>query len=499
MKRTSVAKARAISKSWAIMMIAFTLIISTALLTDAAPQRESAVVTQETVLASVANDAPRPALSESELFLYALQDRYRSVADVTLPAVVEINVVELVRQRRPSTPFWPFGNQGPEEREFRQQGLGSGVILQSDGNRHYVITNEHVVGSADEISLTLYDGRQYEAQIVGKDPRTDLALVVFETREPVPLIAVGDSDTLRVGDIVFAVGNPLGFEATVTSGIVSALGRQAQDGGPIATFTDYIQTDASINPGNSGGALVNLAGELVGINSWIASRSGGSVGIGFAIPVSTMKKAVDAFIRDGQVTYGWLGVSIANMDERPAVDLADDLDLGDRTGAFVLNVFEGSPARKAGLLPGDLIVGVGDLGVADSSQLTRAIGNVPPGSDRTLAVIRSGRQINIVTRLDARDDEAELRAWPGFIVAELDRELRESLELENNLRGVIVAAVLENTRAESAGLRQGDVITSVDNRRVREPSDFFNMLSRLDGDQFSLGVSRQGEDIELSL
>ena len=205
--------------------------------------------------------------------LESFQYSFRQVAGQALPVVVEINVVEVVRQTGPGfdSPweffFGPSPRQGEDEEEFRQPGLGSGVIVQRDGKKAYVVTNNHVVGSADEISVRLHDGREYEARIVGKDPRTDLSLVVFETNEEVPVARLGDSDSLQVGDWALAVGNPFGFESTVTAGIISALGRRPERGTQIASFTDYIQTDAAINPGNSGGPLVDLDGRVIGINS----------------------------------------------------------------------------------------------------------------------------------------------------------------------------------------------------------------------------------------
>jgi len=208
--------------------------------------------------------------------LEQIQYSFRDVAGAVLPVVVEINTEELITQRSPrfQSP-WDFffgnpENQQPQEREFRQPGLGSGVLVQREANKVYVLTNNHVVGSADKISVLLHDEREFSGKLVAADPRRDLAVVVFETREQVPLASLGDSDALQVGDLVLAVGNPFGFESTVTMGIVSALGRRAEAGASVANLTDYIQTDAAINPGNSGGALVNLRGEVIGINTWIA-------------------------------------------------------------------------------------------------------------------------------------------------------------------------------------------------------------------------------------
>ena len=223
-------------------------------------------------------------------------------------------------------------NEEGEKREYKRPGLGSGVIVKKDSNNVYVLTNNHVAGTADEIKVKLNDGREYDAKRIGNDPRTDLALIKFESSENIPVADLGNSEHLEVGDIVLAVGNPFGFESTVTMGIVSALGRETLSGSSIAGFTDYIQTDASINPGNSGGALVNLKGEIVGINTWIASQSGGSVGVGFAIPINNAKKAIEDFISTGKVVYGWLGVSIGDADEKMFPDIRKSLDLGNKNG-----------------------------------------------------------------------------------------------------------------------------------------------------------------------
>ncbi|MFQ3621654.1 MAG: trypsin-like peptidase domain-containing protein, partial [Spirochaetales bacterium] len=288
-----------------------------------------------------------PPLSKAELnTLETYQSALRRVAQRTLPVVVEIQVVEVVRQPRPvfdlfGNPFeFFFGPQDrnqrtprnqPQEREFRRQGLGSGVIVQRNGNTVYVLTNNHVAGNASEIKISLHDGREFDGKLVGTDPRRDLALLSFETKETVPIAELGDSDTVQVGDFAIAVGNPLGFESTVTFGIVSAVGRKAQPGMDIGNFTDFIQTDAAINPGNSGGALVNIYGQVIGINTWIASQSGGNIGLGFAIPINNAKKVINDIIAKGSVEYGWLGVNSGN----PSRELRESLNIKTTSGAFV--------------------------------------------------------------------------------------------------------------------------------------------------------------------
>lgn len=431
---------------------------------------------------------------------------FREVANSVLPTVVEINTVEVVRRSTPRfrSPFDFFFGPEPqrEEREFRRPGLGSGVIVRQDGNTVYVLTNNHVVGDATEISLRLYDEREFEAELVGKDARTDLALVRFATREDVPVATLGNSDELFVGDWVLAIGNPLGFESTVTAGIVSAVGRSPQPGSPIAGFTDYIQTDASINPGNSGGALVNLAGEVVGINTWIASRSGGSVGLGFAIPANNARRAVEDFITEGRIVYGWLGVSIEDPTDTRLPGVADALGIEEREGALVLNVHQDSPAAAAGLRPGDFIVSVDGETVADTRELTRIVGTLPPGRRTEFRAIRGGSERRFTVRLEQRGTEEEISGaedlWPGLAPIGLTEDIREQREVPPGTDGVVVAVVVADTPADAAGLRRGDILTQVNGTDVTDAGEFYAALNAGRGD-VSLRVFREGTLIGLRM
>ena len=249
----------------------------------------------------------------------ALQTTFRSVSDTMLPSVVEVDITQTKTYTNPlgnmSNPFeWFFGNgnnnndgSSGNTREYQTSGLGSGVIVRKTGNTYYVLTNNHVAGDATKISVKLNDERTFEAKLVGTDDRIDIALISFETKDNLPVAKLGDSDKVKPGDICLAFGAPLGYSQSVTQGIVSATGRSESS---MSSISDYIQTDAAINQGNSGGPLVNIYGEVIGINTWIASSSGGSVGLGFAIPINNVKNAIDAFIKDGKITYGWLGVSL---------------------------------------------------------------------------------------------------------------------------------------------------------------------------------------------
>ena len=485
----------------------------------------TACVNDSTTALHAETDRPVPVSTETNSgrdLLYALQDQYRLVAKEVLPSVVEINIVEVIKQQIPPNRFspfdlfndnWPFpfnqdrdnngDNDKPQEREFRKEGLGSGVIIQSDRNTYYVITNNHVVGNADEISIKLYDGREYKAEVVGTDARTDLALISFETKETIEAIKLGDSDLLQSGDIVFAAGNPLGFESTITQGIISALGRKAESGSQIADFTDYIQTDAAINPGNSGGALVNLEGELIGINTWIASRTGGSDGIGFAIPVNKVKNAISSFIEKGRIEYGWLGVSISDLVNDQFSQTREDLKIEGRTGSFVLNLFRDSPAAKGGLLPGDYIINVNTFDVKDSDHLRNLIGNKAPGETVTMRLIRNGREMELSIKLEERQDEESVQGnhdlWPGLAVNRLNDEAREQLNIADSINGVLVTGVVQGSVSQSAGLKAGDIISKVNNRKVETINGFYEQLNSSSSDEITFRVYREGREFLLGL
>jgi len=443
--------------------------------------------------------------------LEQIQYSFREVAQESLPVVVEINTIDVITQRIPRTQspwdffFGPSPSPGDsEEREFRQPGLGSGVIVARTNGKVYVLTNNHVAGEAEEISIRLYDDREFKGKLVGSDPRRDLAVVVFETREEVPVAKLGDSNAMQVGDLVLAVGNPFGFESTITMGIVSALGRQAEAGASVASLTDYIQTDASINPGNSGGALVNLRGEVIGINTWIASRTGSSAGLGFAVPINTAKKTVDEILTKGRVEYGWLGVQIVDVDPQRFPDYREDFKLGKADGSFVVNIFKGSPAYKAGILPGDYITSIGGRNVKDTGELTRIVGNLPPGNRYDVSVIREGKEQSFDIRLAIREEDKEIAAqsenlWPGMYIASLSSELREQLTIPEDLEGVLVTVVQEESPAATAGFRQGDVVQEMDGRTIRNSFDFYQALNGAVGRQMDAKVFRQNEQIDLQL
>jgi len=296
--------------------------------------------------------------------------------------VVSINTSKAVRHPRSNDPWFQFffGDQGTQA----QTGLGSGVIISPDG---YILTNNHVVEGADEIEVTLTDSRRARATVIGTDPESDLAVLKVDL-DKLPVIVLGDSDQLAVGDQVLAIGNPFGVGQTVTSGIVSALGR-SQLG--INTFENFIQTDAAINPGNSGGALVDVNGNLMGINTAIYSRSGGSMGIGFAIPVSTAKLVLDGIVRDGQVTRGWIGVEPNELSP----ELAQTFGVKATEGVIITGVLQGGPAAVAGVRPGDVILSVEDKATNNVSQLLTAVASLKPGSAASFALQRGDARLEV--------------------------------------------------------------------------------------------------------
>lgn len=314
---------------------------------------------------------------------------FRAAARIASAAVVSINTSKApVNNPQSSDPWFRFffGDQAPSQ---QQSGLGSGVIVSPAG---YVLTNNHVIEEADEIEVILNDGRKSVAQVIGTDPETDLAILKINLTD-LPVITLGNSDALEIGDQVLAIGNPFGVGQTVTSGIVSALGR-TQLG--INTFENFIQTDAAINPGNSGGALVDVSGQLMGINTAIYSRSGGSMGIGFAIPTSTARSVMEAIVKDGQVTRGWIGVEPQDLSP----ELAENFGMQPGTGVIISGVLQNGPAAQAGIRPGDVITAVAGRPVNSVAQLLSAVANLTPGTPASLDVVR-------------RDGKTKIEVTPG--------------------------------------------------------------------------------------
>ena len=371
-------------------------------------------------------------------------------------------------------PFgWFFGNpQGSQRRGQavpqhgpRQEGIGSGVVVTRDG---YILTNNHVVEDAEEVKVKLSDGREFNAKVIGRDPKTDVAVIKVAATDLEPA-TIADSDRIEVGDIVFAVGNPFGIGQTVTMGIVSATSRATYN----LAFEDFIQTDAAINPGNSGGALVDAEGRLIGVNSAILSRSGGNVGIGFAIPSNLAREVLSALVTDGKVTRGYLGVM--PQDITPA--LARKLDLKESTGAVLTEVTPKSPAAKAGLVSGDVVLEFNGKPVRDARHLRLEVARLQPGKAVNVKIRRDGEVQILKVTLKERPEDLELGqdtvkpevdegTLNGVGVADLTREARRENKIPDGIKGVLVSDVEQDSKAWEAGLRPGDVILEINRETV---------------------------------
>ena len=412
------------------------------------------------------------------------------------PAVVSIRTLQEAETRSSSrSPEQEmmerfFGGRMPQNRGPRS-GAGSGVIF--DAREGLIITNNHVIKDADEITVTLNDRREYEAELVGTDPDTDIALLKIDARD-LDALRLAKSGDARVGDYVIAVGNPFGLTSTVTSGIVSAIGRETASGNN--RYENYIQTDASINPGNSGGALVNSKGELIGINTAIVSRSGGNNGIGFAVPVRTVKNVITQLRENGEVRRGRIGVMIQSITP----DLRDGLGLKSLNGALISDVSEGSAAEKAGLQPDDVVIEFNGEDVVDSNDLRNFVGLLQPGTRVDITYLRDNRrrttQITVKEAPDLEDEtittdddgNAVMEAFDGAEISNIP----EDVELRGGQDGVYISAVESGSRAARAGLRRGDVIRRVGKTDIRDLDDFQEAIESGNG-PYALRVERQGQ------
>lgn len=421
------------------------------------------------------------------------------LAQVT-PAVVSINTVTesetpQVNDERMEM-FERFFGQTPRQRGPRA-GLGSGVII--DAAEGLIITNNHVIDGADEIEVTLEDRREFIATVIGADPDTDLALLKIDARN-LQALEIAETDDVMVGDYVIAVGNPFGLSSTVTSGIVSALGRESNGGGN--RYEDYVQTDAAINPGNSGGALVNSKGELIGINTAIVSRSGSSAGIGFAVPTRTIRNVVAQLNEFGEVRRGRIGVLIRDLDP----ELRDGLGLDTLRGALVTDVTDDSPAEKAGLRGGDVVIAFNGEALDDSADLRNAVGLLTAGSDADITFLRDGKRRTTRIRVEAVEETetASVSAGPekmpsmeGFDGATIS-DIPSDLDLRDGNEGVLISNVERGSRAYRSGLRRGDIIRGINGTDVEGLRDFRQFMDSNTG-PYAVIVERDGQTTFLGL
>lgn len=395
------------------------------------------------------------------------------VAEKVTPAVVNITTKKKRRAHRGRQQN-PFQNPFGPPRGGPAMGAGSGVVISPNGE---IVTNNHVIEGADEIVVTFSNQREYRAKLIGTDKASDLAFLQIEASN-LPYLTLGDSSALRLGEFVLAVGNPFGVGQTVTMGIVSAKGRANMG---IVDYEDFIQTDASINPGNSGGALVNLAGELVGINTAILSRSGGNQGIGFAVPTNMVRPIRSQIAKNGKVRRGYLGVYIQDLTP----DLADTLKLDRVRGVLVSDVLEDSPAARGALEPGDVITKVDGKATMTAAQLKNRVALIEPGSKVRLAVLREGAPKNVEVTLIEKDAQTTVarasstdRLSDGLVVERLNSQLRSQLDVPRRVRGLVVSEVAPGSPAAQAGLTPGDVIVTVNRRPVKSASDIARLIPK---------------------
>ena len=415
---------------------------------------------------------------------------FTKIAKRVIPAVVFIKVEQTVEAGQALTPFEfnnPFdlfnddfferffGQQYPQmkrPRKYKQMGQGSGFIISKDG---YILTNHHVVGESDKITVKLKDDREFEAKIVGTDPKSDVAIIKIKGKNDLPVLPLGSSDVLEVGEWVMAVGNPFGLSHTMTVGVVSAKGRTSVG---ITDYEDFIQTDAAINPGNSGGPLVNMNGEAVGINSAIFSRSGGYMGIGFAIPIDMVKQIKDQLIAKGSVTRGYLGVMIQDLTE----DLVRSFDLDDTNGVLIAEVTEDSPADKAGIKRGDVVVEFNGKKVKNVGQFRNMVALASPKSRVKMSINRNGKKKVLTVRLGEQDKDmiagitqADIMKQLGFTVQNLSKDLAQQFGYQN-FEGVLVSEIVLGSPAQFAGIRSGMLIVEVNRKPIKTTKELLNAL-----------------------
>jgi serine protease Do len=431
---------------------------------------------------------------------------FTSLVESASPAVVNISTRQNLPTRRGGTMSMPdleglppgirefFERsipqmpQGPDSRQREAQSLGSGFIISADG---YVLTNNHVVADADEIIVRLSDRSDHTAKLIGADPRTDVALLKIDAKD-LPIVKLGNSEKLKVGEWVLAIGSPFGFDHSVTAGIVSAKGRSL----PNENYVPFIQTDVAINPGNSGGPLFNLSGEVVGINSQIFTRSGGFMGLSFAIPIDVAMNVANQLRTEGKVTRGWLGVVIQEVDK----DLAESFGLEKPAGALIAQVLENGPAAKSGLKVGDVILSVNGQQIIQSADLPHLIGNLKPDSAAEMNIVREGARKTVSVKVGDMPDDDSIAASGqpgaerssnrmGIAVAELTDDQKKSLQLQS---GIVIKQVTDGPAA-MIGLRPGDVITHLNNQPVVSARQFQDTVKKLPAEKsISMRVMRDG-------
>jgi serine protease Do len=419
-----------------------------------------------------------------------IPESFSTLAETVSPAVVNISTVKTIKGGGPVFRHFyqgPQGDQDPfkdffdkffgneQQREYKQRSLGSGFIIDKDG---YIVTNNHVIAGADEIKVKLNSGKEYDAKIIGRDPSTDIALIKIKADKNYSVVTFGDSDSLKVGQWVVAIGSPFGLEHTVTAGIVSAKGRVIGSG----PYDDFIQTDASINPGNSGGPLINMNGHVIGINTAIIA---GGNGIGFAIPVNMAKGVIKQLKEEGQVTRGWLGVGIQDISD----EMAQYYGIKSKEGALVSQVFPGDPADKAGIRTRDIIIAVNGKEIGTSRDLTRIIAAFHVGEKVHITVLRDGKKKTFEVKIAKRQEERlasggipreEPEAF-GIRVSNLTPEIAQKFNIQET-KGVVVTGVQSGSQGDDKGIQPGDLIKEINHRSITTVNDYVNVTKKVKKD-----------------
>ena len=464
--------------------------------------------------------SPLPAKSQisskSIDILTQLSDAQSEVAAVATPSVVNISTTRVIKSREEAPfdlfddPFFRrfFGDQFQHPnipKEHKEQSLGSGVIVSEDG---YIVTNNHVIEKAQEIKVLLSNKKDYTAKLIGADPKTDIAVIKIDVKG-LTALPWGDSNKLKVGEIVFAIGNPFGLNQTVTMGVISAVGR-ANVG--IADYEDFIQTDSAINPGNSGGALINARGELIGINTAILSRTGGYQGIGFAVPSIMARQVMDSLVKYKKVVRGWLGVSIQEVTS----DLAEQFGVKDLKGALVSGVMKGSPAEKAGIKQGDVILQYNGKVVEDTGHLRNMVSQTPIGTKVQVKVLRQKKEVDVEVAIaelpkkmaeapsrntgEPDENQEESSALTGLVVRELTPDLAAHLGIDENENGVVVVKVDPDSKLYEAGIRPGDIVLQINQKNISTIEDYKKAASKIrPKERVLLLIRRKGEDLFVSV
>jgi serine protease Do len=439
-----------------------------------------------------------PAATASAAGVQTLPD-FTALAKQIGPSVVNVSTTQIRKtaqegplpfdENDPMSQFWqrffggrlPRGPRGPQ----RMSGVGSGFIIDRNGT---ILTNYHVVDGAQKISVTLSDGKNYDAKVIGKDQKSDIAVIKIDAGRDLPAVTFGDSDRLEVGEWVMAIGNPFGLDHTVTSGIVSAKGRNIGTG----PYDNFIQTDASINPGNSGGPLINLRGEVVGINTAIFSQSGGNIGIGFAIPTNSVQELLPQLRDKGKVVRGYLGTTVQKITP----EIADSLGLKQSRGALVADVLKGSPAERAGVKLGDIITEFDRKEIKDSADLPPLVARVTPGTTVQVKILRDGKEITLPLSVGEMKENEVIASRQegdlGLTVQPVTPEIAQSLGLDR-AEGLVITEVKPGSAADEAGLRAGDLIAQINRRPVKNLADYNREMAQNEKAKSVLLLVRRGQ------